>query len=206
MAVTTQKLTFEEYLAYEDGTDARYELVNGELVPMSVGTGIHALIIDFLVDQFKGVLSDIEEAAGPCKVLAGSIGVRFSGGEAPPTPRGGRQDTSRIPDITILPLEQALTMLKRAAVIDLDEPPPLLVVEVISPSTQREDYRAKRLKYNVLNIPEYWIVDPLSEQITICQLEDDLYDLTEFRDNDEIQSRMFPSLGLTAAQVLSGGL
>ncbi len=199
MTVTTQKLTFEEYLTYEDGTDTRYELVDGELKPMSVGTGIHALIIDFLADRFKEVLSDIEGDRGQtCKVLAGSIGVR--------SPRGGRQNTSRIPDITILSLEQALLMLNRAAVIDLDEPPPLLVVEVVSPSTRTEDYRAKRLEYNVLNISEYWIVDPLSEQITICLLEDDLYDLAEFRGDEKIQSRMFPSLDLTAAQVLSGGL
>ena len=45
MIVTTQKLTFEEYLAYEDDTDNRYELVNGELVLMSVGKGMHAFII-----------------------------------------------------------------------------------------------------------------------------------------------------------------
>ncbi len=31
----TQKLlTFEEYLTYDDGTDTRYELVDGELVEM----------------------------------------------------------------------------------------------------------------------------------------------------------------------------
>ena len=162
---------------------------------MSVGTGVHLFIIDFLVDQFKAAFTDIE---GTYKAASGSIGVR--------SPRGGRQNTSRIPDITILPLEQALSMLNREAVIDLDEPPPLLVVEVVSPSTKTEDYRAKRLEYNVLNIPEYWIVDPLSEQITICLLEDDLYELTEFRGDEKIQSRMFPSFDLTAIQVLSGGL
>ncbi len=86
-----QKLTFEEYLAYEDGTDTRYELVDGELKAMSVGTGIHALIIDFLAEQFKSVLSEWSE---PHKAMSGSIGVR--------SPRGRRQNTSRIPDITII--------------------------------------------------------------------------------------------------------
>jgi Uma2 family endonuclease len=38
MSIATQKLTFKEYLAYDDGTDTRYELVDGELVPMSLGT------------------------------------------------------------------------------------------------------------------------------------------------------------------------
>ncbi|NJL23339.1 MAG: Uma2 family endonuclease, partial [Leptolyngbyaceae cyanobacterium SM1_3_5] len=34
MTQATRKLTFEEYLAYDDGTDTRYELVDGVLVEM----------------------------------------------------------------------------------------------------------------------------------------------------------------------------
>ncbi|MGB3297721.1 MAG: Uma2 family endonuclease [Phormidesmis sp.] len=195
MTVTTQKLTFEEYLAYEDGTDTRYELVNGELVPMSVGTGIHAFIINFLADQLKTVLSDLEE---PCKVLSGSVGVR--------SPRGKRANTSRIPDITVLPLEQIKMMFGIEAVIDIDEPPPLLVIEVVSPSTQKQDYKAKWTEYSVLDIPEYWIVDPLSEVVVICALEDGMYTSAEFRGEAKLQSPTFPSFNSTAAQVLSGGL
>ncbi len=195
MTVATQKLTFEEYLAYEDGTDTRYELVDGELKAISVGTGIHALIIDFLAEQFRLVLSELDE---PYKAMSRSIGVR--------SPRGGRQNTSRIPDITILPLAQVRAMIGREAVIDLNEPPPLLVVEVISPSTKTEDYRAKRAEYDILEIPEYWIVDPLSEQITIFVAEDGLYTPREFRGEEKIQSIAFPNLNLTAAQVLTGGL
>lgn len=198
MAVTTQKLTFEEYLTYEDGTDTRYELVDGELKPMSIGMGIHAFIIDFLVDRLKEALSDIEVAHGSCKVLAGSIGVQ--------SPRGGRQDTSRIPDITVLPLNQALSMLNREAVIGLSEPPPLLVVEVVSPSTKSDDYRAKRTEYGLSEISEYWIVDPLTEKITICVVDNRFYDSSEFSGEEIIQSPTFPNLELTAAQVLAGKL
>jgi Uma2 family endonuclease len=42
----TKRLTFEEYLAYDDGTDNRYELVNGDLVLMPPPTGQHADIVD----------------------------------------------------------------------------------------------------------------------------------------------------------------
>lgn len=38
MTVAKNKLTFAEYLKYDDGTDTRYELVNGELIAM-LGTG-----------------------------------------------------------------------------------------------------------------------------------------------------------------------
>ncbi|MGB3790059.1 MAG: Uma2 family endonuclease [Phormidesmis sp.] len=70
MTVATQKLTFEEYLSYEDGTDTRYELVNGELVAMSLGTGLHAFIIEFLAGQIAAVLADWE---ANYKVFSGSV-------------------------------------------------------------------------------------------------------------------------------------
>jgi len=44
MTITHQKLTFSEYLNYQDNTDNSYELVEGELIPMSLGTGKHGAI------------------------------------------------------------------------------------------------------------------------------------------------------------------
>jgi Uma2 family endonuclease len=41
MTTATNKLTYAEYLPYEDGTDTQYKLVEGELVLMSLGTGKH---------------------------------------------------------------------------------------------------------------------------------------------------------------------
>lgn len=195
MTIITQKLTFEEYLAYEDGTDTRYELVDGELVPMSVGTGIHAFIIKFLAAQIAIVISDWED---PHEVFSGSIAVR--------SPRGRRLNTSRIPDITVLPLAQAKQLLAREAVVGFDEEPPLLVVEVVSPSTQKVDYNAKWTEYSTLDIPEYWIVDPLGGVVTVCVLRDGRYADSEFRGEDVVRSLTFSTLKLTASEVLSGGL
>ncbi|MFM7449716.1 MAG: hypothetical protein ACKO24_14120 [Leptolyngbyaceae cyanobacterium] len=41
---TNCKLTLQEYLTYEDGSDTRYELVDGDLVPMSLGTGQRSML------------------------------------------------------------------------------------------------------------------------------------------------------------------
>ncbi len=38
---TVRKLTFEEYLTYDDGTDTRYEFNDGELVAMTPPIGLH---------------------------------------------------------------------------------------------------------------------------------------------------------------------
>jgi hypothetical protein len=53
MTIATPKLTFEDYLAYDDGTDTQYELVDGTLTPTSLGTGKHGAIIRFVVQQFE---------------------------------------------------------------------------------------------------------------------------------------------------------
>jgi Uma2 family endonuclease len=52
MTAATKKLTFAEYLKYDDGTDTQYELVDGELIPMSLGTGKHGGISKFLERTF----------------------------------------------------------------------------------------------------------------------------------------------------------
>ena len=44
----TKNYSFEEYLAYDDGTDNKYELVNGELKLMPPASGFHALILHFI--------------------------------------------------------------------------------------------------------------------------------------------------------------
>jgi Uma2 family endonuclease len=103
---------------------------------------------------------------------------------------------------TILGQAQWEAMADRAAVIDFNEPPPILVVEVVSPSTKTDDYRFKLSEYSVLDIPEYWIVDPLEEKVTICNLNNGLYNLTEYQDNQLIQSPIFLDLKLTATQIL----
>ena len=53
----TLNLTFEEYLTYDDGTDNRYELVNGELVMVPLPTADHSDAVDLLFDTFKAEIS-----------------------------------------------------------------------------------------------------------------------------------------------------
>jgi Uma2 family endonuclease len=191
MAIATPTLTFEAYLTYDDGTDTRYELVDGELLPMSLGTGKHASIAEFIHDQFR---SEIKRLNRPWTSKQMTVGVR--------SPRGRSLDTSRIPDVTILPLTQWEELSNREAIINLNEPPPLLVVEVVSPSTQATDYRSKRSEYGLLGIPEYWIVDPIAGKVTLCLIDHGFYDVVEYQGEDILQSLTFPELKLSAVDLL----
>ena len=48
-----------------------------------------------------------------------------------------------------------------------DAPLPLLVVEILSPSTRRRDTGVKRSAYLSLGVREYWQLDPQSRALTV---------------------------------------
>jgi len=52
---------------------------------------------------------------------------------------------------------------------------PLLVVEVLSPSTRRIDEGTKRLAFEGAGVPNYWLVDPDEPSILALELVDGAY-------------------------------
>lgn len=191
MTTTTKRLTLEDYFKYDDGTDSCYELVSGELVPMSLGMGQHGENADFINSEFRAEIKRLTQKLVSKQMV---IGIQ--------SPRGGRWDTVRVPDAVVIPLEQWRSLQNREAVIALNKPPPLLVIEVVSESTKSTDYRAKRAEYSVLEIPEYWIVDPLKGKVTVLILVEGWYETQELVNTDRIESVTFPSLELTVEQLL----
>jgi Uma2 family endonuclease len=55
------------------------------------------------------------------------------------------------------------------------ERPPLLVIEVLSPSTRRLDLATKRMAYADAGVAGYWIVDPEVPSLTVLGLEEGRY-------------------------------
>jgi Uma2 family endonuclease len=179
-------ITFEEYLTYDDGSDFHYELVDGKLELMNPPTIQHFLIVDFLDTALK---AEIKRCS--CTWLC----FRESG------VRTGR-NKSRLTDLCVVTVEQARELLNASAVF---QSPPLLIVEVVSPESVKRDYRHKRSEYAALEVPEYWIVDPLEARISVLLLEDGFYEKTVFTANQEIRSRIFPELAIALDQVFAAG-
>lgn len=187
MTTTTQRFTLAEYLDYDDGTDTRYELVAGELVVMPSESDINNLIAITLMFALGQFVSP--------KLFRRGTEIVISGARA----------TSRVPDLMVL-TEELAALLKGASrsIILLDMPPPTLIVEVVSPGKVNEDrdYRYKRSEYAARGIPEYWIIDPMQNQVTVLALVDGFYETAVFQAADRLFSPTFPALTLTAAQVL----
>ena len=192
-APSRDRLSLAEYLAYSDGSDTRYELVAGELVPMALPTGRHVQIQKFLSQVFE---AEIARQQLPWTTIQGGLGIQ--------SPRGNRWDSVRIPDGVVLPLEQWQEMGSREALIRPEDPPPLLVVEVVSEASRAADYRAKRAEYCVLGIGEYWVVDPLEEKVSLLLLHEGWYDVLELKGSDPVSSKVFPKLELQILAADSG--
>jgi Uma2 family endonuclease len=57
----------------------------------------------------------------------------------------------------------------------LEHATPLLIVEILSPSTRLTDLGTKRLAYQAAGVPAYWVVDPEEPSLAVFRLEDGAY-------------------------------
>lgn len=53
--------------------------------------------------------------------------------------------------------------------------PPVLAVEVASPSTALHDRNTKKAAYERMGVPRYWVIDPDEPRLTVFALTDDGY-------------------------------
>jgi len=177
-------LSFEDYLAYDDGTDHCYELVAGKLQLMNPPTVLHLLISKFLEQVFEDHLNEHDL---PFICLQG-IGIRTG------------WKTSRIPDLVILEKSLLTPFVNQSAVLTV---PPTLVVEVVSRESIKRDYRYKRSEYAALGIAEYWIIDPIQQQVTLLSWQEGLYEETVLSGKERINSQQFPHITLTPEQIFN---
>jgi len=184
-------LTMEDYLAYDDGTDTRYELVDGELVEMPTESPenckLAKLLMLALAKHVSIVLINLKDL---------EIAV------------SGKRAKVRLPDLTVLSEDGYAALVgQRRNTITHDMPTPLLVVEVVSPGQENRDrdYRHKRTEYAARGISEYWIIDPEMQQVTVCLWVNGQYEDKVYQGDALISSTVIPEFTLTAAQILAFG-
>ena len=184
-----RQFTFEEYCDYDDGTDNRYELVQGYLQLMTSPAGLHIVICEFLVYVFNTLFADGQTPLRAAK----DVGVRIN------------ENTSRIVDVCVNGEDrwQKLSQPGERGIFLLAQTP-LLAVEVTS-SNEKEDYEAKYREYAATGIPEYWIVNRKREHLRVCTspYPGAPYRYREFVKGERILSKVLPALALTVDEVLN---
>lgn len=186
--IATQQLTFQEYLDYQGESGVCYELYRGQIVEMPTPTAIHIKIIEFLVYQFRCFFA----AHNLPLVAVVTTAVRTE------------ENSSRVPDVVICTqsLWEQVCAQPGSAVLDFEEKP-LLVIEVTS-QNWRDDYIRKRAEYDLIDIPEYWIVDANQPKIRVCSRPENegSYSHQEFLPGQQVQSVQFAEFILSVNQVL----
>jgi Uma2 family endonuclease len=184
---STHKLTFEEYLALDDTRlECPSELIDGELIELPPEAGLNSSIVMFVVSHLFTIgvpFTHIKPYC--CKV------------QTPILERGDA--ANRYPDLVILS-DEHLRLIEKRNTITLDMPPPRLVLEVVSPGqiNRHRDYVRKRAQYAAVGIPEYVIVDPEEQTVTVLGLEQGNYQEAGcYQGEQRIISPTFPDFVLT---------
>ena len=157
----------------DDGN--RYELIDGVLV-VSPSPGIphQWALLELYAVLRAGCPDDLKVLCAPLDVLA--------------------PDTAVQPDILV------------ARRSDLTgkylEVPPLLAVEVLSPSNRVYDLNVKFARYEVAGIPSYWVVDPDELRLIAWKLRDGRYvEVADVADGDDWHTRTPFELTISPARL-----
>lgn len=146
-AADARRWTYEEVLALIDEQEdrsIRYEYADGELLVTPSPGGYHQRII---LDLFRVI---------DAYVRTWALGeVRLG-----PSPVALVERTIFQPDLYVVP-----SVYGKRPRADIPVRQSLLVVEVLSPGSQRHDRLTKRRYYQRGGVPEYWIVDQDSQVV-----------------------------------------
>ena len=198
----SQPVTFEEFVEWKP-ENRRYELHNGGIIEIAQQPGKHEEVIGFLASELT---LEFVRLNLPYLIPKQAL-------VKPP-----KEESAYSPDILILnrPNLSSESLWQKFSTVTQGGSIPV-VVEVVSTNWQ-DDYLRKVGEYELIGIPEYWIVDdlglgdrrfignPKQPTISVYQLVDGQYQISQFWGDDNIEPAAFPELKLTAQQVFQAGL
>ena len=165
MSVPMRKQTLAEYLEWEEAQEERHEFHAGEIFLMVGGRRGHGSIIQNLSRHLGNHLDDT-----PCRVFTEGMKVQIA------------DDTVVYPDVFV-------TCGSNFHADDLAVTDPVLVVEVLSPSTQAYDRSQKFALYRRLpSLREYALIDPDTRRVEVMRLgADGLWDFIDMSEQAELE-------------------
>lgn len=203
----TQAITQPKVVTYAEFVELKpegrpYELHDGVIVEMPQPLGEHEEVTGFLA---RKLTVEFDRLNLPYTIPKQAL-------VKPP-----ESESAYLPDVLILNRANLINepLWKKQSTVTQGASVPL-VIEVVS-SNWRDDYYKKLADYEEMGIPEYWLVDylalggrkfignPKQPTISIYQLIEGEYQVSQFRGSDRIQSPTFPELNLTTDQIFQAG-
>lgn len=151
------RMTVEEFLRWNSGDDRRYELIDGQIVAMTPPAEAHGLVAVRLGSRIEAAL----RGKAPCRVI-GEAGLRI--------PERGHDFYVADLAVTCAPPVRGRRHVEE----------PLLVVEVLSPSTELHDRKVKLPDYRAISsLQEIAFVDSATVYAEVHRRLDETRWLTE---------------------------
>ncbi|HEX8793139.1 MAG TPA: Uma2 family endonuclease [Polyangiaceae bacterium] len=147
MMAAQKKMTYAEYMAFEEASVEKHEFLDGEVFAMAGGTLEHsALAVAFAVALVKAI------GDRPCRVFNSDLRVRI-----PPT------GLTTYPDLSVACGKAELDGEDSHALVN-----PVLIVEVLSDSTEAYDRGQKAAHYrHIDSLKEYALVSQHGPRIEV---------------------------------------
>ena len=174
----------EDYLELD--TNRLVELSDGFIEVLPMTTTLHQLIAVFLFDMIRVFAKSVTPKLGT--TLIASVPVRLW------------NNKFREPDVIFMLAEHA----SRIGNQYWDRAD--LIMEVVSDKNRPHDIEKKRIEYAKAGIPEYWIIDPKKETITVLVRKSKGKAYTEFgtfHKGQRAASKLLPGFTIDVTEALS---
>ena len=175
------RLTVRDYLSIPEDDENRYELIDGDLYMAAAPSWEHQDSVLGLASELRGFV----RANGLGRVAIAPLDVFLSD-----------EDVFQ-PDIIFVSVE-------RLDIIHSDgvHGAPDLVVEVLSPGTERRDKTLKRERYAMFDVKEYWQADPIAKTIVVLRARDGAFECVgEFVEGMTLATPLLPGLRVDVSEV-----
>ena len=149
---TSTKFTYKDYLQLPE--DTRYEIIDGELFMVPAPVPYHQIVsrnLEFYLHQHVKENNLGEVLNAPCDLILSNTDVVQ-------------------PDLLFIS-QARLSIIKETNI----QGAPDLVVEILSPASEKRDRGKKQKLYAQNQIQEYWIVDTQTKSIEILQFTQSEY-------------------------------
>jgi Uma2 family endonuclease len=159
--------TYADYLEWDLKEGERYEIIDGVPYAMAAPSIKHQRIAGRIYSELSGFLK-----GKPCEAFIAPLDVCLFG-------KGNFDKNYVQPDVFVVCDKSKIEERRCNGAPDL-------VVEVLSPSTEVNDFFCKLNKYRQAGVREYWIVDPRTGIIQVCILENSYYITKDYTSDDII--------------------
>jgi Uma2 family endonuclease len=175
-----------EYLTLSQSTNHLVEFTDGHIEVLAMPKMSHQLIVAYLYGLLSTFVTDHDLG----RVLFAPLRVRL------------RQGVVREPDIVLM-LKGHASRMGEDCWDGAD-----LVIEVVSDDleSRRRDLEVKYAEYADSGIPEYWIIDPVKQQITVFALEGKQYSIySEAGSIGRVTSKLMSKFEIDSASLFAAG-